>query len=414
MAEITIQGGQQLSGTVSLSGAKNSSFKLMIASLLSPREVNLTNVCRIADVDLVKEIIIQLGGQVKADKSHFKLQADQLNSFTVPQSLGQASRASSLFLAPLLARFHQAIVPLPGGDQIGERRLNWHFAGLQTLGVNIELKNQLIYATCPVLKGGNYTFPEPTHTGTETLIMAAVLSQGKTILQNCALEPEVDDLIAFLTQMGAKITRQAPRTIIINGVKELGPVSYSVMPDRNEAVSYAIAALITQGDILVQHAREQDLIAFLAKLTEINAGFEVLSEGIRFYYRQPLQPTNVQTAPHPGFMTDWQPLWSVLATQFQGKSQVTETIFPNRFQFVPMLQAMGAKISRTSNTLKVTGPVKLQGKNLVIPDIRAGATLVLAGLCAKSKTTLTGVEHLNRGYENFIGRLQALGAKIYL
>ena len=214
--------------------------------------------------------------------------------------------------------------------------------------------------------------------------------------------------------MGAKITRQAPRTIIINGVKELGPVSYSVMPDRNEAVSYSIAALITQGDILVQHAREQDLIAFLAKLTEINAGFEVLSEGIRFYYRQPLQPTNVQTAPHPGFMTDWQPLWSVLATQFQGKSQVTETIFPNRFQFVPMLQAMGAKISRTSNTLKVTGPVKLQGKNLVIPDIRAGATLVLAGLCAKSKTTLTGVEHLNRGYENFIGRLQALGAKIYL
>ncbi|MEK7622722.1 MAG: UDP-N-acetylglucosamine 1-carboxyvinyltransferase [Patescibacteria group bacterium] len=412
MAEITIQGGQRLNGTVSLSGAKNSAFKLMIASLLSHREVNLTNVCRIADVELVKEIILQLGGQVKADANYFKLQADNLQSFTVPQSLGQASRASSLFLAPLLARFQQAIMPLPGGDQIGERRLNWHFAGLQALGAKIKLKNQLIYATCPVLKGGNYTFPEPTHTGTETLIMAAVLARGKTILKNCALEPEVDDLIAFLTQMGAKITRQAPRTIIINGVKDLGSASYSVMPDRNEAVSYAIAALITQGNILVKHAREQDLTAFLTKLTEIGAGFKVLSEGIRFYYHQPLRAVNIKTAPHPGFMTDWQPLWSVLATQFQGQSQVTDTIFPHRFQFVPLLLAMGAKISQMPGSIKIIGPAKLQGQKLTIPDIRAGATLVLAGLCARGETVLTGVEHLNRGYENFIGHLQALGAKI--
>lgn len=430
MAEIIIQGGRRLNGSVSLSGAKNSSFKLMIASLLSHREINLTNVCRIADVNLVKEIILQLGGQVKADGNCFKLQSGQLHSFTVPQNLGQASRASSLFLAPLLARFHQAVVPLPGGDRIGERPLDRHFNGLKVLGAKIEVKNHLIHASCAVLKSGKYTFPKPTHTGTETLIMAAVLAQGKTILQNCALEPEVDDLIAFLTQLGAKITRQAPRTIIIDGVKKLGSARYSVMPDRNEAVSYAIAALITQGDILVQHARSQDLTAFLAQLTQIGGGFELLPDGIRFFYRKALLPVDIFTAAHPGFMTDWQPLWSVLATQFQGKSQVTETVFPNRFQFVPLLQAMGAKIAYVKttpasaynfdtdeqpfHTIQISGPTPLQGKKLIIPDIRAGATLVLAGLCAQGETVLTGVEHLNRGYENFIERLQSLGAKIHL
>lgn len=430
MAEIIIQGGRRLSGTVSLSGAKNSSFKLIIASLLSRREVNLTNVCRIADVNLVKEIILRLGGLVKADANCFKLQSVKLNSFTVPQNLGQASRASSLFLAPLLARFHQAVVPLPGGDRIGRRPLDRHFDGLRSLGIQIKVSGKLIYASCSSLKGGNYTFSKPTHTGTETLIMAAVLAQGKTVLRNCALEPEVDDLIAFLTQMGAKIARQEPRTIIINGVKDLGSASYSVMPDRNEAVSYAISALITQGDILVQHARSQDLTAFLSKLTEIGAGFKVMPGGIRFFYQKPLSPANICTAAHPGFMTDWQPLWSVLATQFKGSSIVTETVFPNRFQFVPLLQAMGAKITYVKtttpsaynfdtdeqpyHTIQISGPTPLQGRKLIIPDIRAGATLVLAGLCATGETVLSGVDHLNRGYENFIGRLQSLGAKIRL
>lgn len=431
MSKLIIEGGRPLQGSISLSGAKNASFKLMIASLLSKESVKLANVSKIADVNLTQEIIISLGGQVIPGSDYLTLDSASLSRWMIPESLGKNSRASSLFLGPLLARFHQAVVPFPGGDKIGQRPLDRHFEGLKSLGVNIELKGNCIYAHCHNLLGSSYTFPKPSHTGTETLIMAAVLASGRTILENCALEPEVDDLINFLNQMGAKIYRQLPRTIIIDGVASLYPVQYEVMPDRNEAVSYAVAAIITRGDLLVKNARPQDMAAFLAQLTKINAGYEITPGGIRFFYQGPLIATNIITAPHPGFMTDWQPLWSVLATQLPGESIITETIFPNRFQFVSSLQTMGATISychssekltynfnseddlaKSFHSIKIIGPSNLQGKSLTVTDIRAGATLALAGLVAKGKTTLTGIEHIDRGYENFAGRLLSLGAKI--
>jgi len=432
---LIIQGGTPLKGVVRLGGAKNSSYKLMIASLLCSHENRLLNFSRIADVELVKQIIQKLGPKIySAGERTLFINAAKLGSSIIPQDLGLASRASSLFIAPLLARTKKAIVPLPGGDKIGSRSLDRHFAGLKALGVKLEIKNNLIHASCPQLTGASYTFSKPTHTGTETMIMAAVLAKGKTILRNAALEPEVDDLINFLNQMGAKITRLANRVIEIEGVKKLKPVIYKVMPDRNEAVSYAIAALITRGDIIVENAREKDLTAFLAKLQKTGAGIEKADYGLRFFYQKPLTAVDITTEPHPGFMTDWGPLWSVLATQCQGTSRIIETVFTSRFQFVKDLQSMGAKIKffqpqaanpeefynfnleddRPDNFhgIKVSGITPLMGETITITDIRAGATLALAGLAAQGQTILTGLEHIDRGYENFAGRLLKLGAKI--
>jgi len=432
---LIIQGGTPLKGVVRLGGAKNSSYKLMIASLLCSHENRLLNFSRIADVELVKQIIQKLGPKIySAGERTLFINAAKLGSSIIPQDLGLASRASSLFIAPLLARTKKAIVPLPGGDKIGSRSLDRHFAGLKALGVKLEIKNNLIHASCSQLTGALYTFSKPTHTGTETMIMAAVLAKGKTILRNAALEPEVDDLINFLNQMGAKITRLANRVIEIEGVKKLKPVIYKVMPDRNEAVSYAIAALITKGDIIVENAREKDLTAFLAKLQKTGAGIEKADYGLRFFYQKPLTAVDITTEPHPGFMTDWGPLWSVLATQCRGTSRIIETVFTSRFQFVKDLQSMGAKIKffqpqaanpeefynfnleddRPDNFhgIKVSGITPLVGKTITITDIRAGATLALAGLAAQGQTILTGLEHIDRGYENFAGRLLKLGAKI--
>jgi len=435
MAKLIIEGGTPLKGVVRLGGAKNSSYKLMIASLLCSRENRLLNFSHIADVELVKQIIQKLGPKIySAGERTLFINAAQLHSSIIPRDLGLASRASSMFIAPLLARTKKAIVPLPGGDKIGSRSLDRHFDGLRALGVKLEIKNNIIHASCPQLIGNSYCFSKPTHTGTETMVMAAVLAKGKTILQNAALEPEVDDLINFLNQMGAKITRSTNRVIKIEGVKELKPVIYKVMPDRNEAVSYAIAALITQGDIIVENAREKDLTAFLVKLQKTGAGIEKADYGLRFFYQKPLTAVDITTQPHPGYMTDWQPLWSVLATQCQGTSRIIETVFTSRFQFIKDLQSMGAKIqffqpqvanpeefynfnlkddqSTNFHGIKVSGITPLIGKTITIADIRAGATLALAGLAAQGQTVLTGLEHIDRGYENFAGRLLKLGAKI--
>ena len=435
MSKLIIQGGIPLKGAVRLGGAKNASFKLMIASLLSCYENKLLNFSHIADVELVEKIIKALGVKIySAGERTIFINAQKINSTVVPKELGIASRASSLFLAPLLARCGQVIVPLPGGDKIGARPLDRHFDGLRALGAKIQISDQSITASCQQLIGNTYTFPKPSHTGTETLLMAAVLAKGKTVLKNAALEPEVDDLISFLNKMGSKITRQPGRIIVIEGVTKLQPVIHRVMPDRNEAVSYAIAALITQGDVVLENARAEDLTAFLEKLSAADGGYEVADYGIRFFYKQPLKAVNITTKPHPGFMTDWQPLWAVLATQCQGLSKIVETVFPSRFQFAKDLQLMGAKIDyfqpqvknrekfynfnlesdRPENYhgLKITGKTPLVGRQVAVTDIRAGATLALAGLAASGETILTGLEHIDRGYENFSGRLQKLGAKI--
>jgi UDP-N-acetylglucosamine 1-carboxyvinyltransferase len=340
-----------------------------------------------------------------------------------------------MFLGPLLARFGHAVVPLPGGDAIGKRPIDRHLLGLEALGAKIERKGDTLEATVKGrLKGTKYTFEKNTHTGTETMLLAAVCAEGKTILENAALEPEIDDLIAFLNNMGAHIARKPNRVIEIDGVGKLKPAIHRIMPDRNEAVSYACAAIATKGDIVVENAKEKHLRAFLDKLDDVGAGYEVGPYGIRFFYKGKLKATNVVTEPHPGFMTDWQPLWAVLLTQAEGKSIIHEAVSENRFQYITGLQKMGAHVrlftpevanpetfynfaysakdDKFPHAVEITGVTALKSGEFEVPDLRAGATMTLAALVASGTTRLTNVGHIDRGYEQLEHRLRVLGAQI--
>lgn len=435
MAKFIIQGGKPLKGAVCVGGAKNASFKLMIASLLASGESKLLNVSRIGDVEITKKILKSLGVKIKSpgERTVF-IHPNRLKTPKIAKSFGYQSRASIMLAGPLLARFGKAYLPFPGGDKVGRRPIERHLQGLKKLGVKIEPTDGFVKLSCQKLVGTRYRFNKNTHTGTETMIMAAVKAKGETLLENAALEPEIDDLIAYLNKMGAKIKRLPNRKIKIQGVKELKGTIYKIMADRNEAISYACAALATKGDIIVENAEEKPLRAFLDKVKEAGGCFEIGCYGIHFWYQKPLRATDISTAPHPGFMTDWQPLWATLMTQAKGESKIIERIYEYRLGFAHDLIKMGAKIKlfnpRVKNpdkfynfnlsddrpeyfhAAKVFGPTSLKGMNLVVPDIRAGATLTLAALIAKGKSTLSRIEHIDRGYENLDGRLRELGADI--
>lgn len=430
-----IKGGKPLKGAVRIGGAKNSSFKLMIASLLAEGESRLLDISRIGDVEITQQVIEILGGQVKKPgKGTIFINPDKIKSFRLPQDFGYKSRASMMFAGPLLARFGQAYLPLPGGDQIGKRPVERHLEGLKALGVKVKNIDGFVQLECSSLKGTKYRFLKNTHTGTETLIMAAVKAKGTTLLENAALEVEIDDLIDFLNKMGAKIKRLPDRVIKIEGVKKLKGTIHKAIPDRNEAVSYACAALATKGDIIIENARAEHLTAFLKKVKEAGGGYETDHYGLRFWYEKPLKATNIVTAPHPGFMTDWQALWTTLMTQAQGQSEIIETVYEYRFAFVEDLKKMGAKIELFNpqvshpesfynfnlsddyhlnfHAARVLGPTPLKGMELKVTDIRAGATLMLAALLAKGESVLLDEGHIERGYEDLDLRLKELGAEI--
>lgn len=435
MQKLIIQGGKPLFGSVRLGGAKNASFKLMIASLLGSGESRLLNLPRIDDVVFTTQIIRALGGKVKGvGERTLLINSKDLTEYFIPDKFGPKSRASSMFIPVLLARFGAASVPIPGGDKIGARPLNRHMEGLEKMGATVAYEKNRLVVKGKQLHGATYRFSKNSHTGTETLIMAGVLAKGKTVIENAAVEPEIDDLILFLNNMGAHIRRRVGRIIQIDGVKRLNPAIHRVMPDRNEAISYACAAIATKGDIVVENARQDHLEEFLEKLDEIGGGYEVGEYGVRFYYKGALRATDVVTRPHPGFMTDWQPLWATLMTQAKGASIIHEAIHPFRFQYVDDLVSMGAKITPHEiavgdkekfynfniandephhyHAIKITGPTKLHGGTFTVPDLRAGATLAIAALIAKGTTTIIGAEHIDRGYESLDSRLQSMGARI--
>ncbi len=430
-----IQGGSALHGSVKVAGAKNAAYKLMIAALLGSNESKILNLPAISDVEMVAEVIESLGGIAKAAGEGTRIiDPRSLNSFQIGEQYGAVSRASTLFIPALLVRFGEARVPLPGGDQIGERPLERHFAGLEKMGAVFSREEGMLVVQADGLRGTHYKFTKNTHTGTETLLMAAVLAEGKTVLENAALEPEVDDLIVLLNEMGADIKRTTHRTIEINGVAQLGGATHKVMPDRNEAISYACAALATKGDIVVENAREQDLRAFLDKLDEAQAGYEIKDYGIRFFYKGPLQATELTTEIHPGFMTDWQPLWAILMCHAEGVSTIHEAVMQNRFQYVEVLQQMGAKIeswqpevnnpeqfynfnwqdakAEDVRAIKITGPTNFTGGEFTVHDLRAGATTLIAAISGTGQTTLHNVEQIERGYSAIDEKLVSMGANI--
>ena len=436
MSYLHIKGGLPLVGSVRLGGAKNASFKLMIAALLAQGESRLLNFSRISDVEAVAQIINGLGGKVrKAGERALFINPDTLNQFEIDDNKkGSQGRFSTIFIPVLLHRFGQAKVPAPGGDKIGKRPLDRHFAGLEALGAKVSYADGYYLASTKGLKGTTYRFAKNTHTGTETLILAAVLAQGKTILENAALEPEIDDLITYLNQMGAKIRRQPNRVIEIDGVKKLKGTIHRIISDRNEAVSYACTALATKGDVVIENANPTHLKAFLEAVEQAGGGYEIGDYGIRFYYKQPLKATQITTQIEPGFMTDWQPLWGTLMTQAEGTSTIHETIMQDRFAYIQELKQMGARIEKfqpkvknpdelynfnlendtpnAKHAIRIYGPTQLKPGKFKVRDLRHGASLVMAALVANGVSTIYNLEQIDRGYEDLAGRLRTLGAQI--
>lgn len=436
MDQFIIEGGVPLKGTVHLGGAKNAGFKMMIASLLMSGKTELKNITPIGDVQIVKDIITSLGGTITEEGTHhYFLEAENINSFTIAPEFGEKSRASLFFAGPLLHKFGKAVIPYPGGDKIGTTRdLDRHFDGLKALGVTFTEKDNLLYVETQGLKGAHFTFNKPSHTATETILLAAVVAKGKTILENCALEPEVDDLISFLNDAGAHISRKENRTLEIEGVETLQGVSHTVIADRNQAVTYALAAILTEGDVTIEDANAEHLQTFLQKLDEANGGYEITEKGMRFFYKGTIKPTSIATGPQPEFMTDWMPLWTVFMTQAEGESKIVERIYDNRFQFVDILNKAGAHIEyfdpkpenpqtyyyfnmKPEKVYDKQGIV-IQGKTVLNPisaavwDVRFGATLLLTALIAPGKSHLTNIHHIDRGYDKIDEKLQQLGAKV--
>ena len=423
-----------LKGSVKIPGAKNAGFKLMIASLLSDQMSTLSNVPYIRDVVAVKKIIESLGSKVEFSDDTLQI-CCKLSSWKVPEELGVKSRASFMYLPVLLHRFKKGKVYLPVGDRIGARPIDRFLEGLEKMGAKIKMGDGEVEASSPNgLTGCDYRFEKNSHTGTEALLMAACLAKGKTRLENAAAEPEVSELISFLNKMGAKIKRIKPREIEITGVASLKGTIYKVMPDRNEAVTFSCMALGTRGEIEIENVKVEDIGAFVKQVRSADGGIKPNNNKLRVFYKSTLKSTNIKTAPHPGFMTDWQSQWMALMTQAAGESIIHETIFENRFGSVPYLADMGAEIELFSpgvknpketydfewneetaglqHAAKVFGPRQLRGSKLAVSDIRAGATLVFAALMAEGKSEIEGIEHIERGYENLEERLEALGAKI--
>lgn len=437
MERFEIVGGKKLKGQVNVFGSKNVVLKVLVAACLTNEEIYIDNVPLISDVYAMTEIIEHLGGKVEFKDHRFVIKVEDFLSNKIALEKAAEARTSFMFLAPLLIRKKEAIIPNPGGCRIGARPIDRVIGGLKKMGVRVKYssKDGFFHATAPNgLNGAYYKFEKSTHTGTETMLIAAVMAKGKTILENAAQEPEIDELIAFLRRMGAKIVREKPRRIVIEGVEKLGGASFIIAPDRNEVVTLAVAAIITQGDIFIKDISKRGLEEFLEMLRKIGAGFEVKKDGIRFFYKGPLKPSDVTTTFYPGFMTDWQGPWAVLMTQANGVSTIHEAVYENRFNYVGELRKMGADVElynpkvinpakfynfnikddkKTNlHAAKITGPANLHNGILNMTDIRAGATLVLGALVASGESVLFGLEYLDRGYEQFEQRLKILGAKI--
>ena len=412
MDKILIKGGKKLKGEVEISGAKNSALPIIASSILSTEECVLTNVPLLKDIQTIKLVLESMGARVRRDGYTFAIDAKDLKSCEAPYELVKTMRASVLVLGPLVARFGEARVSLPGGCAIGTRPVNLHIAGLQKMGAEVEIKHGYVEVRAKRLKGANISFDISTVTGTENIMMAAVLAEGETVIGNAACEPEVVDLANFLIKRGAKIKGAGTDTIIIDGVSRLGGGTYEIMPDRIETGTYLISGAITGGDVTVRRCIPSHIEAVLSKLSAVGVKTEVFSDSIRVVADRGISAVDVRTMPYPGFPTDMQAQIMALMTISNGLSVITETVFENRFIHVPELRRMGAKIKLQENYAVVEGVKSLSGAPVMATDLRASASLVLAGLVAEGQTEVHRVYHLDRGYESMERKLSGLGADI--
>ncbi len=415
MEKLVIRGGpdRPLRGEVRMSGAKNAVLPAIAASLLTSEEVRLTDVPRVKDVETILTLIGGLGAEVRSDGGGVSLRVPKIRSDEASYELVRAMRASILVLGPLVARYGKAVVPLPGGCAIGSRPVNLHIAGLQKLGASITLEHGNIRAEADRLRGAEIEFEKKTVTGTENLLMAAALAKGETLLRNCAQEPEVTDLAALLNKMGAKIEWVDTDTARVLGVKELGGAEHAIIPDRIETGTFLVAAALTGGDIVLTGVRAEHVRAVIEKLRTSGAVVEPEGDASLHIQAGPeIMPQDITTSPYPGFPTDMQAQFMVLLTQAAGTSIITETIFDRRFSHVNELVRLGASIEVQGDKAVVKGGTPLSGAEIMATDLRASAALVLAGLVASGETTVTEIEHLDRGYERLEEKLRGLGASI--
>ncbi len=423
-----INGGKKLKGQIYLAGSKNAATKMMAASLLTDEEVVLENFPRIGDTEITGELCRSIGSKIKLQGSRLSIKTTSIRNHQV-LSLSRKNRIPILTLGPLLSRYGKAEVPVLGGDKIGPRPVNLHIDALTSMGAKIETTESSYKAVAPNgLKGARISFPFPSVGATENAILAGVLARGRTIIYNAATEPEIMDLIKLLQKMGAIIELGANRVIYIDGVKKLHGAVHSVLPDRNEAVSWACLALATNGRVLVEDARQEHLITFLNAVRRIGGEYEVTRKGIIFWQDGDLNGIELETDTHPGFMTDWQQPFVALLTQARGVSVLHETIYEDRLSYIQDLNLLGANIKVFSKCLGelpcrfngmgcyhsaiISGPQQLKGSRINVRDLRAGMLNIIAALIAKGESTISGVEEIDRGYENIDTRLKSLGADI--
>ena len=414
MDRLHIQGGKPLEGEMRVSGAKNASLPILAATLLASEPVAVGNVPHLQDVTTMIELLGRMGVTVTVDeRMRVEVDARTLRQSVAPYELVRTMRASILVLGPLVARFGQADVSLPGGCAIGARPVNIHVAGLQAMGADISIENGYIRARASRLHGARLVLDTVTVTGTENLMMAAALADGQTVLENAAREPEVVDLADFLNAMGAKVRGAGTDKIIIDGVEKLHGAQYDVLPDRIEAGTYLLAGAITGGHVIARHMRPEHLDAVLAKLQEAGAKLDIGADfvAVDMRGRRP-KSVDVRTAPYPAFPTDMQAQFAALNTVADGVGTIIETIFENRFMHMLEMRRMGAEIRLEGNTAIIKGVPKLQAAPVMATDLRASASLVLAGLVAEGRTEIDRIYHIDRGYESIEEKLAGLGAEI--
>jgi UDP-N-acetylglucosamine 1-carboxyvinyltransferase len=437
MEALTIIGGKPLEGHIKAAGAKNAMTKLLVASIISDKKSTFYNVPNIGDVEITLDLCKEIGMEVNWDKEQKKLEVvtKDIKTTYIPQRFSGANRIPILMIGALLGKTSEEIkVPTLGGDSLGKRPLDFHIKALQNLGATIEYrkmkKEGAYFAYAPEgLTGAHICLPFPSVGATENTILAGITAKGTTIIENAAIEPEIIDLILFLQKIGADITVNADRTIFIRQARNFYEVEHTVISDRNEVASYAVAAISTKGRIFIEGAQHLNMIAFLNKLREVGGGFDIKNNGIEFFYDKPLKGNvHIETDVHPGFMTDWQQPFAVLLTQCTGTSVIHETVYEDRFGYTSTLKEMGADMelftqclggkncrfasNNHKHSLVVKGPTTLSGKEITIPDLRAGFAYVMAALLAKEPSVILKAHFLDRGYEDIVGKLTALGTKI--
>ncbi|MDI7268722.1 MAG: UDP-N-acetylglucosamine 1-carboxyvinyltransferase [Myxococcota bacterium] len=410
MESFLITGGIPLRGTVRISGAKNAALPILAVSMLADGVHIFRNVPRLRDIDTTIDLLRHIGAEVDGEAPVLRVATDGISRFDAPYDLVKKMRASVLVLGPLLARFGEARVSLPGGCAIGTRPIDQHLKGLEALGADIVIEHGFVVARAKRLRGAEIAFDLPTVGGTENLMMAASLADGRTTLVGAAREPEIEELACVLNKMGARIEGAGTDTVRIEGVRGLRPVDHAIIPDRIEAGTYMVAAAATGGDVLVEGCRVDHMEAAIDKLRLAGATIVPEGSGVRVSGTGRFHPCDITTAPYPGFPTDMQAQLTVLMCLADGESIITETVFENRFMHVGELARMGARIDIRGRAAIVTGVPGLSGASVMATDLRASASLVVAGLVASGETEVRRVYHIDRGYEDVVAKLSALGA----